>query len=332
MNPQQPMQDSGVAPSPEQPIVGGEPVAVVPQMSQPEVVPQVQPPQVDSFSPSPTTTPTQPPLVQADVQGSSVPIAVQPVATPVVQPAGQPVITPSAGLAPSSPGIPTVQPPVPPITGQGTVGNGGPAMSPYPMPTEGTKKQKIIKFGVIGGAIVVLLVAGILGFTMWKNNQIALETYEGDGYTMLVPVGYEESVEDDETVNFTEVSEDAGEQSVVSVGASVVPESATEEDIKQVKELFTEDKIKEALEGDNTDDVPLFKGAANIQLKTTDEDNKYVVSGTADIVEDGITTGKIYLKFTLTDKNLSLVAVRADASDPGLDNKAQTIIDSLKFE
>lgn len=328
MNPQQPMQGSDVGSQPEQPFADGQQV-VAPIAGQPnsadQSAAQTTPAQgvvggatAVAVSPTPeVAAPAQPmaPLAPLPQSATAAPVMTQPIA-------------PSPGMAPSSPGIPTAQPAFEPTTGQGYVGGGGFDSSQIPKPINSGKKNRIIKSAIIAAFTVLILGIGVFGFMSWKGGQISLTSYEGDGFSVLVPEGYKE-LEEAGITYFKEDTEDKESTSAVAFAQKGFGAELSVEQFKQFKSIYTKTEVKNLLEEYEGESGGVL---TDVDINTKESDTSLTYYGTADIENDGEIVAKMYYNYTFTQTGASLVMVVAHKSDPALEKNAQKIIDSMKVE
>lgn len=345
MNPQQPpLTDSGIATPPEQSGNDAEPALVNPVVS---ATPTEQPVQVSSGQP------VSSPILPVAVESSAAPtVTPEPPTQPYVAPAptvvaaatpnpagpgtgstGVPLVTPATSMEPSSPGTPTVQPPVVPSSQQ-TTPNTPMSFNQSTLDPGTNKKKMLVKFGVIGAAVLVILGAVIFGFLAWQNSQLTLETYEGDGYSILVPSDYIETEEDD-GMRFVEDTDDKTSQSFVYTSVDSLDTELTQEEIDDGKTFFTKELLEESLQSDTFKgdaDVTEDTDVANFALETKDSESGRVISGTADIEKDGKKVADLRIQLEVSKKGASIVYVVAHVSDPALSKQSQAIIDSFEVE
>jgi hypothetical protein len=189
------------------------------------------------------------------------------------------------------------------------------------------QKPKLIQLIVIGAALVVLIGASAAGFLLWKSNQLALETYKGEGYSLLVPSDYIESEEDGGVV-FKEDVEEETTQSSVLVTAQEFGDITQEEFEEVKKDPEVKNIAKEILEQGSEDGEKI----ENVACTDTMSETQIVFTCSADMEKDD---KKVKLHYRLViDKNngLGIVGVAVHDSDKNLEKKSQEIMDSFKFE
>ena len=338
------------ATTPELPTIPEAPVDVDPQPpvavepSQPEVSPvspvepvtieapapvvEPQPVVVDSAQPAPEFQPIAEPVPPVAVEPQPVapaaiesqpPVGAQPSVGPVPPVAAQPVVP-----TPVAPGGAT--PPSPPPPADGSVAFGtGPASAPVPA---GNKKLIAIVAAVAGGIAVLGLIVWVL--IAFVFNSIALESYKGDGYTILVPKDYEED-EDLGSVSFVEPdADDEDEQSQVVIGST-----PTENILAYMKKDDAIEVYDDMLDEDNfTDNLGFSDDSTVTNFKKEDVTHQGFEARkvTFDVEEDDKYIGSGYILLVFGDDAFYIVKVAAHLSDPGLNKAANKILDSLEID
>ncbi len=298
MNPQQPNE------YPQAPI---EPTPPQPYAPQPPVVPTVQPEVPQQPPVYETPQPVQQPVYQA------VPPAQPPVfsATPPEQ---QPVF----GGQPPVATAPGVVPPQAFGTGPG-----------YPPQAPKSKNKLIALIGIIVGGLV-LLGGGIWLAISLLGSSVALETYEGDGYSILAPKDYTKD-EASTSVTFEEPDEDSDTQSKVSVASysieSTLKYTTKDKLIEMYDKTLSEENLSESgltSDSDNTID--------NFKKETTTHQDFDARKISFDVKKDGKKVGEGHMLIVFGDDSIYMVSVAAHAGDPGLQKAASKILDSLKID
>lgn len=336
MNPQQPSQDTDATPVPEQPNVGGEPMGVKVEVTQPVEAPvepsappqptvQAQPmPSMDAIKVEPSMPATPVSAPSAD-QSTMQPVPPAP-DQPAIQQDIQPAVAPNVVVSTDSGSTPA-QPQVSPTTSAEETGKKS-ILSKLSMKQGTGKNNKIVQFGVIGVAALVLLAAVVFGVSALRGGQLALETYEGDGYSVLVPTEYTQT-EENNTVLFVEETDDDLSKSAVLVSAETSG-TATQEEFDAFKKSLKDYDVEELIAGTQEDQDSKM---TNITYDTTDTDGIFSYRGEADLEKDGEKVGKTYFLISLDkDYGLALVMIGAHSSDPALDKNAAKIIDSFEFQ
>lgn len=311
MNPQQPDNPQPpLAPTPpEQPA--GEPVA--PALQEVPAV-ESQPPVVES-------QPEVAPVAAPEVAAPAPVVESQPTPTPAPETPVQPVAAPQ-----SFPSTPTDQaggvPPQDPVGGGPTIFGAGPA----PAPTKDNKLVILIA-AIAGGAVVLGLIVWVL--IAFVFNSIALETYKGDGYSVLVPKDYEKD-ESATSVTFKEPDADDDDQSQVSILSVPIKDALTVMDkddlVKLYDDMFSQDNLTEAA---GFSDESIVKNFNKETMKYQGHDARKI---TFDVERDGKRTGTGYVLLVFGDEAFYGIAIAAHASDPGVNKAANKILNSLEID
>lgn len=295
------------------------------------------PPQPNEYPAAPVTPQ---PAMDATAMPTAMPVEPQPVVTPVPPVAPEAPVAPTAPVA--TPVVPQPQPapspasftptPQPPVGG-GPVGpmppqafGTGPAAYPAPASSGPNKKRIGLIVAIVGGLLVIGL--GIWLVLTLVTGSIALEKYEGKGYSVLVPKDYTKD-EASGTVTFKEPDEDEKTQSQVMV--SSYP-------IKSTLEYTTRDKLIEMYDS-TLDEKNMTESGFSSDNKVENfkkEKIKYQGSDarliTFDVTEDGKKVGEGYMLIVFGEDTFYMVMVAAHSGDPALAKSAKKILDSLKIE
>ena len=307
------------------PVSPVEPVTI--EAPTPTVEPQ--PIVVDSVQPAPEPQPIAEPVPPVAVEPQPVapaaiesqpPVGVQPSVEAVPPVAAQPVVPPT----PVAPSGATPPPSPPPVDGSVAFGT-GPTATPVPA---GNKKLITIVAAVAGGIAVLGLIIWVL--IAFVFNSIALESYKGEGYTILVPKDYKED-ESLGSVSFVEPdSDDEDEQSQVVVGST-----PTENILAYMKKDDAIELYDDMLDEDNfTDDLGFSDDSTVTNFKKEDVTHQGFDARkvTFDVEEDGKYIGSGYILLVFGDDAFYIVTVAAHSSDPGLNKAANKILDSLEID
>lgn len=267
------------------------------------------------------------------------PEAPQPPAPAPQPPVEAPAPTPEAVQAPvnppqpvdaqSVPSAPGAVPPQPPVAGPAAFGT-GPAQAPVP-----AKNNKLIAIlaAVIGGIVVIGLVAWVL--IAFVFNSIALETYKGDNFTVLVPKEYEKE-EVGKTVSWkSEAREAEGDKDAYSgltVSVTDIPESMSVDSIlKTYDETLTEDAFSKSMAsevGSSSDST-----IKNFKVNKDDYNGMTARTYTATVLADDKKTGDLYVRMVFTDDKMYVIMVAAHSQiESGFRKAADKIFNSLEIE
>ncbi len=254
---------------------------------------------------------------------------VPPVQTPT-QPQGQPpelVIAPSAPTYAQPPQQP-VMPPQPP----GAVVAGQPAANPVfgtPVAPAGVippQKKKIPKWAIVAaGVAIVVVVAAVLLVPKLLGGGIALTTYQGDGYSTLVPEEYTKETQSS-GVMFSE-DDEKETRSVVYVNGEKFKTELSDSDRDELV-AYLEDGFGDLLEQNVGTDVSI----TNKNIDKTQYEGMEARRITADYEKYGKKNGEIHALFVVDNKGIYVVMVVADQTDMGLQKNVDKIINSLEIE
>ena len=314
MNPNQ--DQPGQDPAYGQPVVSPSPVPGVPA----GVPEQPAAPFTPPSSPTPLTQPyAQPSVPPSPVPTTPVPVygAVPGVVSPSPVIGDQPVV---------SGAVPPVQPA--PIYGQ----------PPQPVAAQSYQAYQAVdppksKFAVLKSklSIVFVVLAVLASGAIWAVNHgifskgTPLTTYEGQGYSILVPEDYKKDTADPQNVSFTHpnAKSDEAASAVNIVSRSGIADYKSE--LKtSFKEEYTEDKLKELVS-------PATVKSYDSKDKTINGLEAQVVK--ADIEEkDGDTVRKAQIVYAVIygSDDLYVVSILANGNDHGLSKQVDTIVESFK--
>ncbi len=301
MDPQQPQQ-------PQQPIAPPQPPMQGPDQN------YAQPPQ---YQPQPAPAAPQP------AGPAPYPAPEAPVAQIQNQPQPAPGQFGPAGPVPPQPGFPP-QP-------QNGVFGSGPAAPYTPGPAKG-KGKLFTLIGIIVAGLLVLGV-GVWALMTFVFGSIALETYKGDGYSILVPKDYTKD-ESGSSVTFKEKTDDKTSQSEVSIAASSIDGASgtmsKDDYIKLYDQYMTEDAFKSSVNG-------LVSSSSKKEFRNFKKDDTKFKGNDAreisiDGYEDGKKVGSVKMLVVFTDKTIYTVMVGAHVNDSGLQRATDKILNSLQIE
>lgn len=242
-------------------------------------------------------------------------------AQPVQQPAYQatpPAAQPVFGGQPPVATAPGVVPPQAFGTGPG-----------YPAQAPKSNNRLIALIGIIVGGLV-LIGGGIWLAISLLGSSVALETYEGDGYSILVPKDYTKD-ESSTSVTFEEPDEDSDTQSKVAVASY---------SIKSTLQYTTKDKLIETYDKSLSEESLSESGLTSSSDNTIDNFKKETTTYqdfdarkiSFDVKEDGKKVGEGHMLIVFGDESIYMVSVAAHSSDSGLQKAASKILDSFKID
>lgn len=190
---------------------------------------------------------------------------------------------------------------------------------------ESNRKRKIANL-VISVCVLLAIGASIFGFVTWKNNRLRLETFSGDGYTILVPSGYKES----EQFPFTGFAEDDDEatQSAVMVMMQKYEKVMTRDEFSKLTVAANEATIRQSMSATGAGNITY----GNVRIESDLKEGHNTYTGFADTIKDSEIIGKLYFKYSFSTTGATAVIVAAHQSDPQVSKNAQKIIDSLATE
>ncbi|GEM_PF-2569926 len=335
MNPTDPNNMNG----PGAPQVPPQPPVTPPQ---PPVVPQ-QPPVIDNPI---TTDPQQIPAAQGPMMDASTqvsqpvaplpdpsvqpPVAAAPQFQPQPQPAEMPV-PPQPFNGVQQPAQTPVQPPVVPGMGaQQPVFGTGPQMA---APAAAFPKKLILMIAAIIGALLIVG-GGIWALMTFVFGSIKLETYQGEGYSILVPSDFKKEESSAGAVTFeSDRKEGKGGDvySVMTVGTTDVPAGVSVDSaVKMYDEMFTEEAFTQSVESSGSGDSSEIR---DFKVDKTDYDGHTARTYTAVAYQDDTKVGDFSMVIVFGEKKMYMVMVGAHAqTEPGFRKAAGKILNSLKIE
>ena len=297
----------------------------------------VAPPQPPTQNPSVGYTqpqPVQPSVPQPEYQSQPTPAeAPNPVAPP--QPFQQPYQAqpyppqPTPGqFGPASPVPPQPAFPSQPPTG---VFGSGPAAPYTPEPAKG-KGKLFALIGIIVAGLIVLGV-GVWALMTFVFASISLETYKGDGYSILVPKDYKKE-EVGSAITYTSEKKKGsnGEDDVYSAmyitSGDYPTGTAKDQYVELYDKYFDEDAFKQSLSTSKSDnEIKNFKSDKTTYQGFTAR--KY----TADAYQNDTKVGTVRTLIVFGDKKLYSVALLAHAQvEAGFRASADKILNSLKID
>lgn len=316
MDPQQPQQPQQPIAPPQPPVQGPDPNYVQPQ-PQPASVPQ---PEYQPQAAEPYT-----PQIAAPAPAPEAPVV--PVTQPLYQSQPQPAPVQPAGPAapvPTQPGFPS-QP-------QNGVFGSGPAAPYGPQPAKG-KGKLFALIGIIVAGLIVIGV-GVWALMTFVFASIPLETYKGDGYSILVPKDYQKDETSNSVTFESKKQKGSNGQDVYSalyVASTDIPSSSTkDETVAMYDKLFNENTFKQSLSSTGSSSSSEVK---NFKVDKSDYQGFTARKYTADSYVDGKNTGQLKMLIVFTDKKIYVVSVGAHSQvEPGFRAAADKILNSLKID
>lgn len=263
--------------------------------------------------PNPASAPVQDPAPPPNPEIAHT----SPSANPVVAPFNP---APPAGPAPFTPPSAPATPPAG-MSGQPQHIVGG-VPGGMPVHPTGDSSKKWIKIGVIVAAVLALGV-GIYFAVMMFINDVKLEEYSNDDYSIQKPVGYE--LEEKSNITYFNEKGDASTASAVMVLFQDFPRTLTAAEQDTVLKAFkdtVEDSIDEITEDGTLENVVVkdvtYKGGKGVEV-------------TAEATKDG-KRGYFKMVSGINGEAFYGAAVKIHPSDPGLNSKADQIIQSLTLK
>lgn len=247
--------------------------------------------------------------------------------TPVVTPP-QPVTLPDqpvpseqpvASAPPSAMPVP-MQPPAP--SGPAVFGS-GPDPAPTPMSPSRKKLIRIIT-AVIGGLVVLGIGAWLL--LTFVLNTIALERYDSDTYSILVPAEYSKEGTGS-AVAFNKPGTDIDTRSAVNIMRFPFDSTAVNRDemIKLYDQSLDENSVAGSFSSGN-EEVSGYKNE-----KTTHQGSE-ARKISFDITKDGQNARSASMLVVFGDNALYMITIAAHSTDTGLAKAANKILDSLEIK
>lgn len=294
--------------------------------NQPITPPQAGPLDTVPSAPYSSTPPTEPQPIQQPAAEPNVvaasngfePTTPQSIPQPV---SNDPVTSPQPAAAPVPPNQPQ---PTQPLQTQ-------PFTPPFGANPIATPRAKLpVKLiAIVGGSLVGLGLLGGIGWLVYTNffNMIPLKTYDGDGYSVLVPEEYKKGEEFGGSITFTEKddSEDTrSSESLSSIDVSLLGDSR-EDAIKQIDKNFDEDAIKES-ELDSEDET-----IKDYKLANTTVGGQEARKVSASIFKNDKRVGTIHILIVLGKDKFYYVVVAAHVDDSSFNNAANKILSSFKI-
>ncbi|OYX53791.1 hypothetical protein B7Y92_01730 [Candidatus Saccharibacteria bacterium 32-50-13] len=179
----------------------------------------------------------------------------------------------------------------------------------------------------VGGLVAIGLIVWVLFAFVF--NSIALESYKGDNYSVLVPKEYEKE-ESASSVAFKEPDADSDEQSQMMVTSIPIKDALTVMSRADMVKLYDD-----AFSEDNLTDSSGFSSSNAIANFTKDETEYQGFDArkiTFDVEKDGKRSGSGHILVVFGDEAFYAVVVAAHTSDPALERAAGKILNSLEID
>jgi len=320
MDPNQDNQNQPFTPSQPAPASPPTPPAFQPPVA-PVGEPQAQPmpaassiPQPAPFTPQPLVQPlesVEPVQPIGPIGSGPDPSMASPAAPLPPQPDNNPV---PAGPLPQ----PNQVPPAPQPFGAG------------PAPASAGNKLPVKLIAIIGGSVLGVALLACIGWFVYNTflNVIPLKSYDGEGYSILVPKDYKKEASFGGEVTFDEPDAEAETRSSESI--SVLDASLFGDDrdktIAEIDKSLSEDKVKESLDKEDTDTFTNYKLT---KIKVDGQDAREI---TATGMKNGKKVGTIHMMVVYGEKNFYYVIVAAHVGDTSFNNAAGKIMSSFKIK
>ncbi|HVI69755.1 MAG TPA: hypothetical protein VM581_04855 [Magnetospirillaceae bacterium] len=189
-------------------------------------------------------------------------------------------------------------------------------------PAHQPKKSPVMLISLIVGAIVVIG-GGILAYFLLFTG-IALEAYNGEKFTMQVPVGYTKEEETD-SVTFTEKGSKATASSVFAYYAEF-PTKPTKAQLDTAKAAFkTQLETKIGTYASSTHTI------TDVKVEDTTYKGQDAIKVTGKAKSEGA-EGVVKMIAVIDSEKIFIVGVAADGGDGGLIAKADEIINSFTIK
>ena len=195
----------------------------------------------------------------------------------------------------------------------------GDVVTSYDKPT--MTKGKLVAI-IVGMAIVFLV-----GFAFIQKQTLQLKTYDGQGYTILVPESYK-LVEDNGQQKFIEETSDKSSQSQIAFGIDEFGSVLTQEEFNDFKAVYSQASVEDFVTRMGTDTTKV----TNIAVTTKDFQSQILYTGTADLEQEDEVVGTATFRMEYGTDGGQYVVVIAYNDDQSLQKNAQDIIDSLEID
>lgn len=167
---------------------------------------------------------------------------------------------------------------------------------------------------------------GVGAWLLYTNvfGAIPLKTYQGEGYSVLVPRDYEEE-STSSAVTFSEPEAERDTKSMVSVSKLDVPSEYRDQYIKMLESSLNEDSLTSTVQS----------SASTVKDFKSEEITHNGIEGrklTATAVKDDKRVGDFTMMILYDEDAFYYVIVAAHESDPALARATDKIISSFKTE
>jgi hypothetical protein len=273
----------------------------------PPVIPPVAVPSPESFVVAPQPQATEQPIV---------------VAQPVLQPPVAPVSPFGGPMEPVSSAVPISSPlsaSVPQPAMQAV------ASMPMPQPPKKSKKKLFILLGAVVAGLTIVGVGAWFLIMYIMDHNIALKTYNGSSYSILVPTDYTADTSDAANVTFKNPkSTDSKTLSEENISVDNIPSDQRTAYITAIDKAFTKDSLSSSISSGDTLD--------NFSIAKTTQSGQEARRIHADIKKSGDKVGTVDFEIVFgTDKSY-LVGVSAYITEPAFSNAGSKILDSFTIK
>jgi hypothetical protein len=294
MNPDQPLIPQPT-PTPEEPdqVPPVVPPIAAPSPEPPAVAPQTQVPEQPMFVAQPEP---QPPIVELTVASTS--------------PFGNPI-------GPISSAGPTTTPTAASI----------PQLSvPMPQPPKKSKKKLFIILGAVIAGLVVFGMGAWLLIMYVVSHNIALKTYSGNGYSVLIPTDYTADTSDSTSLTFKNPkSKDSATLSEEGILTHDFPSGQRDTVIAAFDKAYTKESIASSTSS-STDTIDNF---SIIKTKQSGQEARRIH---ADIKSSGKKAGTSDIEIVFGTDKAYFINVNAYITDQAFGNSAGKILDSFTLK
>lgn len=294
-------------------------------------------------NPNDPAAPNAPQFPQEGQQPTADP-SMQPVAAPapnpveapmvdVAQPAPQPA-QPQQPMQPAQPmqpqafgAAPDMNQPQPPMQPQGF--GMGPAVAVPPQ--KSNNKLIILIVSIVAG--LLLIGGGVWAILTFMVGGIKLETYKGDGYSVLVPSEYTKK-ESGGTISYESEKKkgknDKDVYSTMSVSSTDMPTTMSKDQIVEMYDkLFSEDSFTQSVSAASPDGA----GIKDFKSEKITHQGHTARKYTATAQQDGQKVGEFTMLVVFGDKKLYVLVLAAHSDiEPGFRKSVDKIINSFKVD
>ncbi|MGB4759227.1 MAG: hypothetical protein WBP26_04150 [Candidatus Saccharimonadales bacterium] len=188
-------------------------------------------------------------------------------------------------------------------------------------------KSQLLKKLLLIGVGVLLLIGVVFAVLAFMPKGIALEKYEGEGYSLLVPKEYERD-ESGSTTTFDEKTDDSDTKSTILVLNESFGSKLTESQKDEVLGYF-DNSAESILKNSITTSDSNLKNLKNEKITHDGSPARRI---TAEVENDGKITGNLTMLITITDNSTYIVGVLVHSGDKALGSSVDKIIGSFNIE